>query len=82
MENLGTYLSIYKALLSIFFCLRLGDISVDNNVNYETPIQEVTEENNISYWDRDHSCDILERMGLLPVFVLQICQRPNSKFLD
>lgn len=89
MENLGTlgsksgttlYFSIYKVPLSICSCLSLEDISVDSNVDYGSSSQEITEGNNISYWDRDNSCDILQGIGLIPAFVLEKCQRITQRF--
>jgi hypothetical protein len=60
----------------------LEDNSADINDDYGGSAQEVTEGNNIGNWDSDHSCDILQRMCLLPVLVLEICQWPNSKVWD
>ena len=43
----------------------IKDSDAENNVDYDSPAQEVSEEKNVSLWPRDYSCDILERLWLL-----------------
>jgi hypothetical protein len=70
-------------LLGHDVCARIETLTRTNiNVEYGGSAQEVTNENNISNWDSDHSCDILQRRFLPPALVLQTCQRLNSELLD
>jgi hypothetical protein len=55
----------------------LEDTHADINVEYEVSAQEVSNGNNISNWDSDHSCDILQRRFLPPALVVEICLKVN-----
>ena len=37
----------------------MEDSDTKSNVDYDSPVQEVSEEKTISKWSIDHSCDIL-----------------------
>jgi hypothetical protein len=41
----------------------MEDSGADDNVDYDSPAQEVSEEKNVSKRPRDCSCDILATLG-------------------
>lgn len=70
--GLEKQLKIIPNLIS-HFSRCLGDNNAENSVSTLRCLsQKALEEDSVSSWGRNHSCEGLERMQMLPVLILRI----------